>query len=345
MSEYDERLAALVSDSVAEVEPTDALDALRARTAAPSRRPWILAAGGTMVATAAVITAIALAGGGQPVTDDPTPAPGPATQEPSGSVEPSEATDDPSVPEPATLTSVPVYYAGDTPDGVRLYREFTLVENARELLLESTDRAVSGTPDDADYRTLWPTGSAVVDATWDGDVARISLTDVSLDQPNGMGEDEARIAIQAVIYSAQAALGEGRVPVQLLVDGQPSATVLGQPTSEPLANDSVLDTLARVSITTPAEGATVTGDTLDVTGVGNSFEANIVVQIKQWEGAEVMEELPFTAAGYMADKLFAFEGSFDVSAYPPGEYVAIARTDDPSGNGMSHTDSKRFTVE
>jgi hypothetical protein len=46
----------------------------------------------------------------------------------------------------------------------------------------------------------------------------------------------------------------------------------------------------------------------------------------------------------MEDKLFPFEGEFDISAYPPGEYVVIAMTDDPSGNGMSHTDTKRFTV-
>lgn len=348
MSQYDERLAALVTDSVADVEPSDALEALRARTAAPSRRPWLLAAGGAMVATAAVVTAIAVLGGGNPVADDPTPVPGPATQQPSGEVEPSEATD-PSGPEtpgePTALTSVPVYFAGDTPDGVRLYREFQVVETSREPLLEATSRAVSGTPDDADYRTLWPAGSTVEDATWDGDVARVSLTDVPLDLPATMNEEDARIAVQALVYSAQAALGEGRVPVQLLVDGQPSATVLGQPTSEPLANDSVLDTLARVSITTPGEGQVVAGDTLEVTGVGNSFEANIVVTIQPREGAEVLEELPFTATGYMADKLFPFEGSFDVSAYPPGEYVVVARTDDPSGNGMSHTDSKRFTVE
>lgn len=344
MSQYDEKLAALLADSVSDVEPDDALETLRARTKVSSmhdRRPWFLAAGGAVLATAAVVTAIAFASGSLTGSSpDPDPTHGPVTQEPS---EPASPDDPTSIDEPRTAS--PVYFAGDTPDGVRLYREFQSQEATSDPLLYSANAAVQGTPLDADYRVLWPAPSAVIDATWDGDIARIDLSGVPLDRPAGMTEEEARIAVQAVVYSAQAAIGEGRVPVQLLVDGQPSATVLGQPTSESLSNDPVLQTLARVSLTTPSEGQVVTGDTLDVSGVANSNEANIVVRVQRWEGTEVMNEDPFTATGWLDDKLFPFWGSIDISAYPPGDYVITARTDDPSGLGMSHTDSKRFTVK
>ena len=67
----DERLEAqladLLADAVSDVEPSDSLDTLRTRTKVTpmsARRPWLFAVGGAVVATAAVITAIALAGGG-----------------------------------------------------------------------------------------------------------------------------------------------------------------------------------------------------------------------------------------------------------------------------------------
>lgn len=348
----DEQLRGLVADAVSDVEPSDSLDSLRHRTkvtAMNPRRPWLFAVGGAVVATAAVITAIALAGGGLAGRDTAEPTPAPATQgsetpppSPTSSPEPSETSGPSDTAAPAV--QIPVYYAGDTPDGTRLYREFQ-IGGSEDLLLVATSAAVSGTPVDADYRTLWPDGTAVEAATWDGDVARVDLSGAPADRPAGMSEEEARLAVQQVVFTAQAAVGKGRVPVQLTVGGQPTAQVLGQPTSEPLANDSILATLAHVSLSSPEEGRTYATDRLVVSGVANSFEANVVVRIQRWEGTEVMDQKPLTATGYMEDKLFPFSGEFDISAYPPGEYVMIAMTDDPSGNGMSHTDTKRFTVE
>jgi hypothetical protein len=124
--------------------------------------------------------------------------------------------------------------------------------------------------------------------------------------------------------------------------------VLGLPTSEPLANGPVLDTLAHVSLTTPAEGDVVSGDTLEVSGVANSFEANVIVRLQRYEGTEVVAEEPFTAEGWMGEKLFPFSGTLDLSGVAPGDYVLIAMTDDPSGGAEgqgAHSDSRRITVE
>lgn len=346
----DDRLAALLSDAVSDVEPGEALDTLRDRvkvTSMSARRPWLYAVGGAIVATAATITAVAVLTGGEPATAPPVNQPSSVSPSAPDSAPDSEATDDPTdepIEDPVSQVTMAVYYVGDTPEGPRLYREFRYDESIAEVQ-NAVSAAISGTPLDADYRTLWPRGSTLERATWDGDVARIDVSGVPGELPSDMTDEEARLAIQQVIYTAQAAIGEGRVPVQLTMGGNPVASLLGQPTSEPLANDSILATLARVSLTDPSEAQVVTGDTLAVSGVANSFEANVVIRLQRWEGTQILFEEPLIAEGYMADKLFPFEAEFDISDVPPGDYVLIAMTDDPSGNGMSHTDTKRITVQ
>ena len=73
----DTRLSELLSQAVSDLEPADRLADIRTRTkVAPmsSRRPWLFAVGGAVVATAATVTAIAYAGHlGSPSADDPGP--------------------------------------------------------------------------------------------------------------------------------------------------------------------------------------------------------------------------------------------------------------------------------
>lgn len=347
----DRQLSALLSDAVSDVEPAPSLDIIRNRTKVTPmsiRRPWLFAVGGAVVATAAVITAIALAGGslsGADVTgDDSVPPAGQTSTTTDPDTSPSPSEPEPSASEtPAESHVVPIYFAGDTPDGTRLYREFQETLDS-DLGTFAVNAAMTGTATDQDYRTLWPSGSGIASVTMDEGIV-VEIVGAPHDLPADMTAEDARLAIQQVVYTAQAAFGQGRVPVQLLLDGGHSDQILGQPTSEPLANDSVLATLAHVSLTTPSEGQVVHGDTLHVSGLANSFEANVVVRLQRWEGTEVMFQEPLTALGYMEDKLFPFEGEFDISDVPPGDYVLMAMTDDPSGNGMSHTDTKRITVQ
>ena len=82
--DHDARLAELLSDAVSDVEPRDSLDTIRDRTKVThmsARRPWIYAVGGAVVATAAVVLAIAFAGDqlGLASSDEPDPA-GQSTQ-------------------------------------------------------------------------------------------------------------------------------------------------------------------------------------------------------------------------------------------------------------------------
>lgn len=89
-----------------------------------------------------------------------------------------------------------------------------------------------------------------------------------------------------------------------------------------------MDVLSMVQLTTPEQGATVTGDTLEVSGVASSFEANVPWEVRR--GNEVVLDGFTTAKGWM-NKLYPFSASVDVSSLEPGDYTFVAMTDDPSG--------------
>lgn len=105
-----------------------------------------------------------------------------------------------------------------------------------------------------------------------------------------------------------------------------------------------LAVLAHVSVSDPSEGLVVDNDEpFTVKGVGNSFEGNIVTRIQRWEGTYIVDQLP-TIAGWNEDRLFPFEVTFDLTDVAPGDYLVISQTDDPSGAGEFHTDSRRITI-
>ena len=278
-------------------------------------------------------------------SDSPDSAADPsATESSAGQTE--EPSTEPTEP-PTTDAVVPVYYVGDTPQGPRLYREFHV--GTTDALSSAVNLAVSEQPLDPDYSTPWAK-TVSASASYDDDVITVDLSDSNgtpLQDPfAGMSPKQAELALQQLIYTAQGALGEGRVPVQFLIDGQATDTVLGLPTSEPLDNAPVLDTLSLVNVTTPAEGDLVGGD-LVVDGLSNSFEANVIVRLEPAAGGDPVFEEGITADGWMGDELFPFAHTFDISAVPPGTYVLTAMTDDPSGGEEGFgpfTDTKTITV-
>jgi hypothetical protein len=122
--------------------------------------------------------------------------------------------------------------------------------------------------------------------------------------------------------------------------------VFGVPTAEPLANGPMLDVLSHVNLTSPEQASAVNGDALSVTGVGNSFEANVGWEVRQ--GDKVLKDGFATMEGWMEPKLFPFEVDVDVSDLPPGDYTLWVTTDDPTGGteGIgAMTDDKDFTIE
>jgi hypothetical protein len=122
-------------------------------------------------------------------TREPTPKPSPSTSDGPGEPTPSESPSEP------TGTTVAVYFVGDGPGGRPvLFREFHRVTG--DPLTEAA-RLVAGrgTPDDPDYRTLWPRIDLSVSAT-DGVLLVQIPTDAFTERPDGMTERDAKLALQ-----------------------------------------------------------------------------------------------------------------------------------------------------
>ena len=247
-----ERLRRLLEQTVADVDPNDGLEAIRSRTKVndmptnlSSKRPWIWGAFGAAVATAAVIGGFAVINNTmirRPTTlDSRTPRRTPRrARRPRTPASPARPSSDPtdSIGGPSDEEfTVAVYYVGDTPRGPRLYREFHKSTGTTALDAALAD-ATSVQPLDPDYRTDWPAGivaSTAFDGVGSDGLIQITLADESVhDRPAGMSEAEAQIAVEQLIYTAQAAV-QARAPVQFLLGENPIDQVFGVPTSEPLA--------------------------------------------------------------------------------------------------------------
>ncbi|QCW50612.1 hypothetical protein FE634_09640 [Nocardioides dongxiaopingii] len=307
---HDDDLRALVGDAVADVEPTDRLAAIRARTTPPPRRGW-WAAGGSALLAAAVVVAVAVVvdrGDG----DDPdvaAPTTEPTTASPSA----------PPDTAPAGRTrAVGLYFLGDTPEGTRLFREFQQVprfDPAQDLLVAVEALAA---PDDPDYRTAWPAGSVTGARVVDGQV-RVQLS------PDAPDDDLALQQLRATVAAAS---------------GLQSITFSRG--AEPFTVEADPDALALVSISDPREGRTVFGS-FTARGVANSFEATVPWQLVDADGTVVAEDSA-TAEG-ADDRLYPWETEIDVSDLEPGTYTFVARTDDPTGGeGVAPTQDTRTIV-
>ena len=280
----------------------------------------------------------------QPSAGDPTTATSDAS-DPTGGTDGTDATDGPSDSVSATDSPapkvIPVYYVGDTPDGDRLFREFTQSAGA-DPLVAAAAAVTAGDPVDPDYRTSWPSGRfASVERS--GSAIVVGVQDEAWLERGDLDRAQARLAVQQLVYTLQGAAG-ARLPVEVELDGRPAPTLLGVPVGDGLKAAPQLDVLALVNITEPAEGTVVSG-TITATGRASSFEATVPWAIEDGTGKEVLSGSA-TADGW-TDKLYPWEAEIDVSDLPPGKYTFVARTDDPSnGEGGGPTeDTKRITIE
>jgi hypothetical protein len=276
--------------------------------------------------------------------DDPEPTgSATATDSPSPSESPSES--EPPTPSETGQpgTAVPVYFITDSPAGPRLVREFHRVDG--DPLLEAARLvAGGGQPTDPDYRTLWPEVEISSVTPTDGVLLVEVPGDGFTSRPDGMSKREARLAVQQLVYTLQGVQQERSPVVIHREDGITSTFDL--PADQEHQQASALKTLNHVNITSPEEGTTASGDTLTVSGVANSFEANVICEVRR--GDEALQTVPITAEGWMEDKLFPFEGEIPLSGIEPGEAQLQCSTDDPSGGAEgpgAYTDTKTITVD
>ncbi len=309
----------------------------------PSLRRWS-GATAVVVATCLTLAACSDADDAAPVSDE--------TSEAGGTRSPSQPTSEPTsqpTSEPTSAptseesgTAVPLYFAGDGARGTTLFREFQRV--AGDPLTEAARIvAGSGAPVDPDYRTLWPQVEISSVTPTDGVLLVEIATDAFTERPDGMSKRDARLALQQLVYTLQGVQQE-RLPV-VIDRPDTEARLFGLATGTPLRAGSVLRTLNLVSITSPAEGDTVTGDTLTVTGVANSFEASGPCRLIAG-GQEVALE-GYQADGWIEDRLFPFEVELPLAGVT-GDVVVRCETDDPSGGAEGNgpaIDTKTITVQ
>ncbi len=236
--------------------------------------------------------------------------------------------------------AVPIYFVGDGPRGPVLYREFRSVESDNPMS-EALALLAAGDTLDRDYRSPFPAGASFGEVTYDESIVVELADDVVTERPPGMTQAQAKLGLQAIVYTLQGVLQQ-RLPVTVVLDGQ-QTSVLGIDTSAGIKAAPQLDVLTLVNVTAPEEGATVSS-TFTATGVANSFEATVPWEIRQ--GDRVVQTGFTTAEGWM-DKLYPWEAEVDISDLTPGEYTFVAMTDDPSdGEGFGPSeDSKTITVE
>jgi hypothetical protein len=290
------------------------------------------------------VAAVAFAAGvGGDDESDAGPATSPSGSATAGTGEPtgaSDPTDDESLPR--FEGPLPVYYVGDTPTGPRLYREFRApTAEGGDPLAMAVRMALEVTPDDPDYRIPWPEGTTA-SATYDepGELLTIDVANEGIDlheRPVWMDPQDARMALEQLMYTAQAAV-QTRAPVRFLLDGEVSDQLLGRPVSEPLAEGDPMQVQGPVWIISPQDDTAL--DSLQVEGRGAFFEANVSWQVLQ--GGEVVREGYATAQECCTLSPYSFE----VRDLPPGDYVLrVYDADMSDGEGPGEQqDTKRFTV-
>ncbi|TIC83983.1 hypothetical protein E8D37_03985 [Nocardioides sp. GY 10127] len=231
-----------------------------------------------------------------------------------------------------------VYWVGSTPQGDRLYREFESVTG--EPAAAAVQELLTGTPADPDYRSPFDAGT-VSGVSDDGSTITVTLADDALSaRPSGTSAKAARLAVQAVVYTVQGALQE-RLPV-VVQDGSGATTLYGVDTAGGVSEGAQASTLALVNLTTPSEGATLSGTTLSLTGVANAYEATVPWAITDADGDTVLDG--FVTADGWGDKLYPFSKDLDVSSLPAGTYTVEVASNGGEGETAPTTDTRTFTI-
>lgn len=355
-------LRAAIDERAARVEPGDRLDEIleraRRRRSSGVTRWWVPIA--AVAAVMAVVIGVWLA-----LPDRSAPVPG-ASDRPvsasSPSLSPSDgptAIDSP-VPTPSATTTPPagpgtpvalaVYYValvGDDARLARLYREWLTVPGVTR---EADDRLRARTAVEL-AMTAVPPGTDGYVRSWDGvDLLDASVTDaritLTLSGPGGTGfsEDTERVSVQQLVWTAQAAVGRGAIPVRfVLADG--SDAIFGtqrvdRTYNRPASRDSYHEDLAPIWVTSPTRGQVLAPGPVTVTGEACVFEATVSWQL--YRDGTVVDQGFVTASVGAPDR-----GTYEIhlGTLDPGSYaIRVYEPSAEDGQRVSAETMMPFTV-
>jgi len=220
--------------------------------------------------------------------------------------------------------ALPVYWVAprDT-KGYALYREYYTAP--RVGAQQAVDAMLTGRPTDRDYSSPWRPATAKV--TVRDDVIVVDLASAAFGDSSVSGS-LAQAGLQQLVYTATAgaALETGRtgsLPVRVLVDGKPGATVWKSVTlSKPLQRDPLA--VADVWVTSPVEGSAHRAGKLTVDVYGTAFEATVLWVVYRIEGgAERQVRDGYLNVGSMGERaagrftVTLSAGTYRVRVYAP----------------------------
>ncbi|HZB65995.1 MAG TPA: Gmad2 immunoglobulin-like domain-containing protein [Ornithinibacter sp.] len=339
-----EALRVALDEQAALLEPGDRLDEILA-TARPSRSAWATSWWLPLAAAAAVVAVVTgvwlgLPNGSEPIpassdlplpTSSPltSPSAGPTTTPSAGPTEsgapsPTSTASTPAPTEAGTPVALPVYYVATIDARIaRLYREWLTVPGVTR---QADDRLLARTAIELAMAAA-PPGTDGYLRTWDGvELVDVAVTDaritITLSGPGGTAfpEDTERVSVQQLVWTAQAAVGRGTIPVRfVLADG--SEAIFGtQPVdrtyNRPASRDLYYEDLAPIWVNSPTRGQELDSGPVTVTGEASVYEATVSWQLLR--GGDVLDE-GFVTASDGGPGRGTYE--IDLGTLSPGAYA------------------------
>lgn len=362
LHDVERSLRAGLEREAASIRPRERLDAILAQAHGGDLRPadslasrwqrWLLP-----VAVAALVALVAV---GIWVVRQPVPTPPPAASTTSSAAptptsgtatttQGTPTTGSTPVPAPGHTSPVPVYYVGPRTDGsttLVLFREFTKAEiaqpgDAAATATAALEQAVADGPVGAPYRPMWQ-GVRVDKVTVTSGEIDVTLSTGA----KGLDQAEGQVAVQQLVWTAQAAVNKGNLPVRFsLADG--STTIAGDLTTGQTyvrpTGDAANRLLSPVWISEPSRGQALKAGKVTVSGVASTFEASV-----QWEIGRLGTPDKAVASGHTTASAGAparGEYSFVVGPLPVGDYVVTVFETSPKDGSMSAVATMPFTLE
>ena len=369
----ERRLRRTLHQEAERMEPTDRLDDILAAAGSrdagtPGRDLSPRTGPPRWLATVAAAAAVAVIAGtlwvvnsgdeqaappaGPGTTQSPAPAPSQSSPSPEPSSSPTTSGSPTSAPviERALL---PVYYVGPVGgqrEVWRLYREFLrgdtpATASDEEKAKGALDLALDAEPfsNTDGYLQPW-SGTTVEKVTVTPQRITVRLSNAG--SPGVTDADIARVAVQELVWTAQAAVGKGTIPVTFEVaDGSPK--LFGQLRADatynrPATREEYYRDLAPIWVTAPGRDAALpAGKPVVVEGEATVFEANVSWQLKR--GATQVKTGFATASMGAPGR---GEYSFSLGVLPAGNYsIRVFEMSMEDGDKVNAEKQVTFTVK
>jgi hypothetical protein len=246
--------------------------------------------------------------------------------------------------------ALPAYFVGassGTGDRFGLYREFVKASVPGGAKPAQKAKAALGVAMNAQpFTNLEPyiqpwSGTSVKDVTMTPTLITITLNGSGA---NGFTKEQTKLAVQELVWTAQAAVGQGTIPVKFVVaDG--SSTLFGTyPTNQTYnrpTKDLQYQDLAPIWITAPERGHVYkAGTSVVVTGESCAFEATTQWQLKK-SGAAVRSGTTTASSGCPTRGTW----TVNLGVLASGDYTfRMFEVSMQDGKGLVAETSKPFTV-